>query len=175
MRELSLLQKAMLNGSVCPYCKEVSKTEGTYQICPGCGAKSKIGTDGKPLGRLADSCLLRAMDMVETEIVALMNRTGMSRNVINNDLSVAMDIPIKFISPYRMSMPSLIRIIRYIEDMDDNGITIWEDGHMGGSCPRHPGISIGSSGCGGCPEHLFHTDNIVVCDKDMSYGNRKYH
>lgn len=173
MRELSLQQKAMLNGSICPYCKEISKTDGIYQVCPGCGAKSRIGDDGKPLGRLADPGLLRAMDMVETEIVALVNRTGMSRDIINNDLSGIMEIPIRYISPYNMSMPSLIKMMRYIKDMDNNGITIWENEHMGGTCSRHPGISIGSSGCRGCPEHLFHTDNIVVCDKDMSYGDRK--
>lgn len=46
-----------------------------------------------------------------------------------------------------------------------------------GACPRHGAVVIGSNACHGCPEFLFHvvndTTDTVVCDMDMSYGDRK--
>lgn len=72
MRELSLAQKAMLNGSVCPYCKApstmINTVEGKQVGCEKCGAWMRSDSTGKPVGRLAKPDLLRSMDMVMTEI-----------------------------------------------------------------------------------------------------------
>ena len=42
MKELSLAQKAMLNGSICPYCKTpstiINTVEGKQVGCEKCGA-----------------------------------------------------------------------------------------------------------------------------------------
>lgn len=53
MRELSLAQKAMLNGSVCPYCKApstmINTVEGKQVGCEKCGAWMRSDSTGKPV------------------------------------------------------------------------------------------------------------------------------
>lgn len=84
MKELSLAQKAMLNGSVCPYCKipstMINTVEGKQVGCEKCGAWMRSDPFGKPMGRLAKPDLLRSMDMVMTEIIYLrIGQNGMCR------------------------------------------------------------------------------------------------
>lgn len=85
-------------------------------------------------------------------------------------------IPEEHISPYKMSLPSLLKVMRHIKAYSDNRIQIY-DGGRGNNCPRHNTIAIGGSACHGCPEHLFHVvdkvTDLVVCDADMSYGDYK--
>lgn len=128
MRELSLAQKAMLNGSVCPYCKVpstmINTVEGKQVGCEKCGAWMRPDPFGKPMGRLARPDLLRSMDMVMTEINIFAYRTKRDVQDIYKSLSGELDIPIEHISPYKMSLPSLLNTMRYIEKYSDNHIRI---------------------------------------------------
>ena len=67
MKELSLAQKAMLNGSICPYYKTpstiINTVEGKQVGCEKRGAWMRSDPFGKPMGRLAKPDLLRSMDM----------------------------------------------------------------------------------------------------------------
>ena len=87
------------------------------------------------------------------------------------------DIPIEHVSPYKMSLPSLLNTMRYIEKYGDNHIRIYDRTMVKKACPRHGAVAIGSNACHGCPEFLFNvvndTTDTVVCDMDMSYGDRK--
>ena len=84
-------------------------------------------------------------------------------------------IPIEHVSPYKMSLPSLLDTMRYIEKYGDNHIRIYDRTMVKKACPRHGAVAIGSNACHGCPEFLFHvvnnTTDTVVCDMDMSYGD----
>lgn len=119
---------------------------------------------GKPMGRLAKPDLLRSMDMVMTEINIFAYRTKRDVQDIYKSLSGELDIPIEHVSPYKMSLPSLLNTMRYIEKYSDNHIRIYDRTMVKKDCPRH-----------GCPEFLFHvvnnTTDTVVCDMDMSYGD----
>lgn len=180
MKELSLAQKAMLNGSVCPYCKNpstmINTVEGKQVGCEKCGAWMRSDSTGKPVGRLAKPDLLRSMDMVMTEINVFLIKTGQDRHDLYKELSGELMIPEEHISPYKMSLPSLLKIMRHIKTYSDNRIQIY-DGGRGNNCPRHKAIAIGGNACHGCPEHLFHVvdkvTDLVVCDADMSYGDYK--
>lgn len=180
MRELSLAQKAMLNGFVCPYCKNpstmINTVEGKQVGCEKCGAWMRSDSMGNPIGRLAKPGLLKAMDMVGIEIDAFLKRTGQDKLDFCKELSGELGIPQEYISPYKMSLPSLLKVMRHIKTYSDNRIQIY-DGGRGNNCPRHKTIAIGGSACHGCPEHLFHVvdkvTNLVVCDADMSYGDCK--
>lgn len=179
MRELSLAQKAMLNGSICPYCKTsstmINTVEGKQFGCEKCGAWMRSDPFGKPMGRLAKPDLLRSMDMVMTEINIFAYRTKRDVQDIYKSLSGELDIPIEHVSPYKMSLPSLLKVMRYAEKYSNNRIQIYDKTEVKKACPRHGAVVIGSSACHGCPEFLFHvvnsTTNTVVCDMDMSYGD----
>lgn len=179
MRELSLAQKAMLNGSVCPYCKApstmINTVEGKQVGCEKCGAWMRSDSTGKPVGRLAKPDLLRSMDMVMTEINVFLIKTGHDRHDLYKELSGELMIPEEHISPYKMSLPSLLKIMRHIKVYGKNHIQIHEGTTIGKACPSHEAVAIGSNACHGCPRFLFHvvdnTNNTVVCDADMSYGD----
>lgn len=113
MKELSLAQKAMLNGSVCPYCKNpstmINTVEGKQVGCEKCGAWMRSDSTGKPVGRLAKPDLLRSMDMVMTEINVFLIKTGQDRHDLYKELSGELMIPEEHISPYKMSLPSLLK------------------------------------------------------------------
>ena len=181
MRELSLAQKAMLNGSVCPYCKApstmINTVEGKQVGCEKCGAWMRSDPFGKPMGRLAKPDLLRSMDMAMTEINIFAYRTKRDVQDIYKSLSGELDIQIEHVSPYKMSLPSLLNTMRYIKKYSDNHIRIYDRTMVKKACPRHGAVVIGSNACHGCPEFLFHvannTTDTVVCDMDMSYGDRK--
>lgn len=181
MRELSLAQKAMLNGSVCPYCKApstmINTVEGKQVGCEKCGAWMRSDSTGKPVGRLAKPDLLRSMDMVMTEINVFLIKTGQDRHDLYKELSGELMIPEEHISPYKMSLSSLLKVMRHIKVYGKNHIQIHEGTTIGKACPRHGAVAIGSNACHGCPEFLFHvvndTTDTVVCDMDMSYGDRK--
>lgn len=132
---------------------------------------------GKPMGRLAKPDLLRSMDMAMTEINIFAYRTKRDVQDIYKSLSGELDIPIEHVSPYKMSLPSLLNTMRYIEKYSDNHIRIYDRTMVKKACPRHGAVVIGSNACHGCPEFLFHvvndTTDTVVCDMDMSYGDRK--
>lgn len=76
-----------------------------------------------------------------------------------------------------MSLSSLLKVMRHIKVYGKNHIQIHEGTTIGKACPRHGAVAIGSNACHGCPEFLFHvvndTTDTVVCDMDMSYGDRK--
>lgn len=179
MKELFLAQKAMLNGSVCPYCKipstMINTVEGKQVGCEKCRAWMRSDPFGKPMGRLAKPDLLRSMDMVMTEINIFAYRTKRDVQDIYKSLSGELDIPIEHVSPYKMSLPSLLNTMRYIEKYGDNHIRIYDRTMVKKACPRHGAVAIGSNACHGCPEFLFHvvnnTTDTVVCDMDMSYGD----
>ena len=111
-----------------------------------------------------------------TEINVFLIKTGQDRHDLYKELSGELMIPEEHISPYKMSLPSLLKIMRHIKAYSDNRIQIY-DGGRGNNCPRHKAIAIGGSACHGCPEHLFHVvdkvTDLVVCDADMSYGDYK--
>jgi len=181
MRELSLAQKAMLNGFVCPYCKVpstmINTVEGKQVGCEKCGAWMRSDSMGNPIGRLAKPGLLKAMDMVRIEIDAFLKRTGQDKLDFCKELSGELGIPQEYISPYKMSLSSLLKVMRHIKVYGKNHIQIHEGTTIGKACPRHGAVAIGSNACHGCPEFLFHvvndTTDTVVCDMDMSYGDRK--
>lgn len=115
--------------------------------------------------------------MVMTEINIFAYRTKRDVQDIYKSLSGELDIPIEHVSPYKMSLPSLLNTMRYIEKYGDNHIRIYDRTMVKKACPRHGAVAIGSNACHGCPEFLFHvvndTTDTVVCDMDMSYGDHK--
>lgn len=181
MRELSLAQKAMLNGLICPYCKNpsimINTVEGKQVGCDKCGAWMRSDSMGNPIGRLAKPGLLKTMDMVGIEIDEFLRRTGQDKLDFRKELSGELGIPQEYISPYKMSLTSLLKVMRHIKAYSESHVRIHDRDEAGRPCPRHAGVAIGSGACHGCPEHLFHVvDNLtdtVVCDMDMRYGKRK--
>lgn len=179
MKELSLAQKAMLNGSICSYCKNpstmINTVEGKQVGCEKCGAWMRSDSMGKPVGRLAKPELLRAMDITAIEIDRFLKESSYERKNFYKELSSELGIPEEHVSPYKMSLLSLLNVMRHIKVYGKNHIQIHEGTTIGKACYRHGAVAIGSNACHGCPEFLFHvvdnTTNTVVCDTDMSYGD----
>lgn len=130
---------------------------------------------GKPVGRLAKPELLRAMDITAIEIDRFLKESSYERKDFYKELSSELGIPEEHVSPYKMSLLSLLNVMRHIKVYGENHIRIHEDAMISKACHSHGAVSIGSNACHGCPEFLFHvvdnTTNTVVCDTDMSYGD----
>lgn len=93
MKELSLAQKAMLNGSICPYCKNpstmINTVEGKQVGCEKCGAWMRSDSMGKPVGRLAKPELLRAMDITAIEIDRFLKESSYERKTFTKSYPVS--------------------------------------------------------------------------------------
>ncbi len=111
MKELTIEQKAIPNGSVCPKCKgpskEIDTAMGRLIGCERCGNVTRITPDGKAAGKLVPMETLRMMDNVAAEINGYLS--GAEKRRFMMSVGEDMLIPFEHLTPYRMSMIKIIK------------------------------------------------------------------
>lgn len=182
MRKEDLTQKQidMLEGYICPYCKEkAEQVNGEKALkrgdlkeimyCKFCHAWSPI-VDGEPEGRICTQDERKSRDIVEEELKRLIKGEG-DEEELREALAHFIGCPVEYADARHAGVKSLPKILQFcmINDNISGAKLRWRK--PGDACnEERTEFMVDSSACHGCPHFILKDEQYVWCDVDFIYG-----